>query len=160
MKLKLFVAGLVLATAVTSCSKEDVTNPSDDATLSTATVIGNIKANYDLRNDIASLTLEAVAGVTVVATMDGADQVYNADPNYEYPTISYTTTTDANGEFSISVDLLDKGTTVSFDFSDIYLDKIDTTGTDVGVQFSKVGGNLNVNLVPGQTLIEEVYFND
>ena len=161
MKLKLLVAGLVLTTAFTSCSKDEVTNPSDDATLKTATVIGNIKANYDLRNDDPTLTLEAVSGVEVIATMAGEDQVYNSDPNYEYPAISYTTTTDANGEFSITVELLEKGTKVFFQFSDVYLDKQrDGGGTDVDVEFSKIGGNLSVDLVPGQTVIEEVLFND
>lgn len=113
-----------------SCKKDDdalATGP----TLTMATVTGKLTANTDLRNDTSGVYNEMVpAGVTVVATINTGDWYRNKSrSSFEYANKVYTTTTDANGAYTLSIEVADQAVSVDLKMSEFYADQQqDTTG--------------------------------
>ena len=121
------LAGMVI---FGSCKKDEealATGP----TLTTATITGKLTANTDLRNDTSGIYNEKVAaGVTVVGVINTGEWYRNKTrSSYEYSNKVYSTTTDANGAYTLSVEVADQAVTVLVSMSDFYADQQqDTTG--------------------------------
>ncbi len=133
-----------LATAFVSCKKDEEEKEAPAAPVtSTSTVKGKIMVNTNLRNDTAGISKTAetfdtpASGVAVTAQIDTREWVYNAissggSNGFEYPKKTYTATTNAAGEFTIDVEVIDKGGNVELYFSDytalqLSTDSVETT---------------------------------
>lgn len=132
-----------LATAFVSCKKDEEKEAPVAPVTSTSTVKGKIMVNTNLRNDTAGISKTAetfdtpASGVAVTAKIDTEEWVYNpissSDSNgFEYPKKTYTAITNAAGEFSIDVEVIDLGASVELYFSDyaalqLSQDSVETT---------------------------------
>ena len=132
-----------LATAFVSCKKDEEKEAPVAPVTSTSTVKGKIMVNTNLRNDTAGISKQTetfdtpASGLAVTAKIDTKEWVYNAisssgSNGFEYPSKTYTATTNAAGEFSIDVEVIDKGADVELYFSDyaalqLSKDSVETT---------------------------------
>ena len=129
-----------LATTFVSCEKDEEKVEPVAPVTSTSTIEGKIMVNTNLQNDTAGISKTAetfdtpASGVAVTALIDTREWVYNAiDSNgFEYPKKTYTATTNSAGEFSIDVEVIDKGGNVELYFSDytalqLSTDDVETT---------------------------------
>ena len=92
----------VLLVSLEGCKKKDeVLNPKP--AMGTATIKGKVTGdiNYNTAGD------ENLEGVTVIATVDREDEVVNPDNDYNYGTRVYSTVTDANGEYTLTIEVGD-----------------------------------------------------
>ena len=122
--LSVTVCALVGMVIFGSCKKDEealATGP----TLTTATITGKLTANTDLRNDTAGVYNEKVAaGVTVIGVINTGEWYRNKTrSSYEYSNKVYSTTTDANGAYTLSIEVADQAVTVNMSFSDFYADQ-------------------------------------
>jgi len=145
MKKKLFSILAIGAIAITSCEKEVL----DSNQLGEAVITGNIYANLDETNDVNSAGLfslgsnpESVKGITVSVTIDTRIWDQSPDNNYDYPEKTYTATTDANGNYTLTIPATDKPSNVNLKFGNLYTTqkKYTTDGSDL-TEDVKVGGN-------------------
>lgn len=161
--LSVFAIGLL---ALTSCKKEEVATE-----LGTATVKGNIYADLDYTNDVNSSGVyaegsnpEAVEGMVVKATVSTYYWDQDPDSYSDYQEMTYTATTDANGDFTMEIPANDNPYTVTLEFADVYTTKTsysaegNTVTNDVEVSL----GDVNVEVYKGAsvTVNEEAYVND
>ena len=150
MKRKLMFTTLslaALATAFVSCTKdEEKVEPVAVVTVK-STIKGKIMINRNLRNDTAGLSKNAetfdtpASGVAVTAQVDTREWVYNAVPDsgsngFEYPMKTYTATTNATGEFTIDVDVIEAGGNVEVYFSDYSALQLSTDSVEKTKVFS------------------------
>ncbi len=138
-----------LSTAFVSCKKDEEEKPEPAAPVTaTSTIKGKIMVNTNLRNDTAGISKTATtydtpaAGVGVTAQIDTREWVNNAvsgsgSNGYEYPKKTYTATTDGNGEFSLDVEVSEKGGTVEIYFSDYFAVQTTADSVDVNKVFSE-----------------------
>jgi hypothetical protein len=159
------LGAMALAVVSVSCKKDEeedkkIANP----TASSATISGRIMANTDLRNDTNGTIYEkGQAGIKVIARASNKNLLYNADNNYEYADNAFTGETDADGNFSISVQTLNKGVDYTVYFSEYLAEQQqDTTG---GVKARKEtkrffynAGSTNVFVVPGYSKVLDVQY--
>ena len=121
----MFAAAVMTALAFTSCKKYEVSGPLDLSELQTVTIQGNMYADLDETNT----TLEkAPQGLKVTVSIPFTD--YNStagDGNH-----IVTTTTDANGKFSINVPVVSDGVDAT-----IYFESFTASVN------TQVGGNSN-----------------
>jgi len=171
MKRKSMFAALslaALATAFVSCKKdEEKVEPVAPVTVK-STIKGKIMVNTNLRNDTAGISKAAetfdtpASGLAVTAQIDTRDWVYNAVPNggtngFEYEKKTYTATTSATGEFSIDVDVIDKGGNVELYFSDYSALQLTADSVNTTKVFSEP--MKNVTALPGQTKFYNIELN-
>lgn len=151
MKRKLMFATLglaALATAFVSCKKDEEPKTEPEApAVATSTIKGKIMVNTNLRNDTAGISKTATtydtpaSGVGVTAQIDTREWVNNAVPaggsnGYEYPKKTYSATTNSAGEFTIEVEVSDKGGDVEIYISDYFAVQTTTDSVDVNKVFS------------------------
>lgn len=124
MKKQLFAALSFSAIALVGCKKEDPV----PVELGTAVVSGTLRANLDLSNDVTAsgvyqmgLNPEAVAGVQVSVTISTSNWDLNPTAGYSYPTKTYTATTDANGNYSLSIPANTKSFGATVVFGDVIM---------------------------------------
>jgi hypothetical protein len=119
MKRKMFSIMAIAAIALTSCKKDEV----DSSELGEATLSGNVWAELDLTN----ATTESVAGMQVTVIVDTYDWDQNPDNNYDYEERVYTTTTDASGNWTLTIPATESGYNIDVDFVDTYGSRIVAT---------------------------------
>jgi hypothetical protein len=98
---------------LTSCKKEEVL---DSNQLGEATINGNLFAHIDETNDvdangnyIQNLTPENLEGVAVTVTINTMSWDQSPDVNYDYPEKTYSTVTDADGNYTLTIPCTDAG---------------------------------------------------
>lgn len=132
--MKKVLLGLIAAAAITSCIKREDSLSTDQATnLGKGTITGAIWAKTDYigdtlpngATDFDELGVTGLQGFNVTATYS----TNNLDPdNVNAETMVMNTTTDANGEYTFSVDATGQGTTVTVQIDGIVT--IDVTHED------------------------------
>jgi hypothetical protein len=107
LKLTMALVALPVLFSLTSCDKDsDAKNTTPATELGKATISGVITGNLDLTNSVAN---EGIAGVTVTVWINNNDLINNytswwagqAAEGYR----TYTAVTDADGKYSVSVDV-------------------------------------------------------
>ena len=126
---------LIAVLFLSNCKKEDDTTTSEAMT--TAIIKGKVFANLNTANDTTSggvyqLNLEiAPKGTKIIAVVNAADLVANPIAGHTYEDITFETTVDANGEYSITVDAIAKNANYTIKAEDFIYDQTvpDVTGT-------------------------------
>ncbi len=103
---------LIALLFLSNCKKtEDETTPE---AMTTAIIKGKVFADLNTANDTTSngfyqLNNEtAPAGTKIIVVVNAADLVANPIAGHTYEDISFETTVDANGEYSVTVDAIAK----------------------------------------------------
>lgn len=110
-----------------SCEKETSNTPS---VIGKATITGKALVNLNYINDVPSTTYDKVAaGTKIYAKINSKDLVLNPT-NGNYADIIYTTTVDASGNYSFTIDANTKPVNVSI-YSDDFRENlvVDATTT-------------------------------
>lgn len=154
---------IILSGLAISC--ESISNPEPinaiDSTR-TATIQGTAYANLDETNDTTGTTEEDFERVpqntTVKVTLDAEDFASSIEPGVEYGSLSFETTVDASGNFSIEVPAL--GDPVN---AEVYLDSF--TATQVQADSSEEQRNYspqffpyNITVVAGLTSFSDAIY--
>jgi hypothetical protein len=122
MKRKIFSIMAIAAIALTSCKKDEPAT----SELGEATINGNVWADLDQTDDfengiyVSELNPEGVEGMQVYIEINTADYVQNPVGGYDYETRTYTTTTDANGDYTFTIPATEEGFDVDIYFEDMY----------------------------------------
>lgn len=112
----------IAAIALTSCKKDEPAT----SELGEATINGNVWADLDQTDDfengiyVSELNPEGVEGMQVYIEINTADYVQNPVGGYDYETRTYTTTTDANGDYTFTIPATEEGFDVDIYFEDMY----------------------------------------
>lgn len=109
-KISLLVA-LPLTVFLSSCSKDDETK-NEPIALGQTVVYGRVTADLTLNNGVLET---APAGTKINAWIEGSDLVLNPLYTVNYPRKYYTTTVDANGNYSLVIEAGSKAVTVHID---------------------------------------------
>ena len=155
MKRKFFSILAIAAIAMTSCKKEEVL---DSNQLGEATIKGNVFAYLDERNDInadglyiENLVPEVVAGIAVSVSINTEIWDQSPDTNYDYPTKTFTTVTDAEGNYTLTFPATDKPNMVTVKFGNMlgtyYTYSAD--GTELSKQIEVIGGSQSIDVYAG-----------
>ncbi len=144
----------VAALAMTSCKKNEPVDQLGDATIN-----GNIWAYLDATNDInaqgiyiANLNPEVVASMPISVEVNTMNWDQNPDYSYDYAKKTYTTTTDASGNYTLTIPATDEGYNVTVRLGDLFTERKSyaADGTTVITDNVKVGGNsFNVFIYKG-----------
>jgi hypothetical protein len=160
MKRTIFSIMAIGAIAFTSCKKDDV----DSTEVGSATINGNVWADLNQTDDtdgnglyIQALNPEGVDGMQVSIELNTANLVQSPEPGYTYDKEVYTTTADANGDYTLTIPATEEGFTVTLKFGDVHTtrtifatDGVSTITEDVEVtlanqtQFVFAGGTHDV----------------
>lgn len=122
MKTKLFSILAIGAIAITSCKKEEEA----ETMMGTATINGTIRADIDQTNDVNNAGLydeysmpDAVEGMIVRVEVDTKKWDESPVAGFDYAVKTYTTTTDAEGKFSLEIPATTNGYTVNIEFENV-----------------------------------------
>lgn len=142
--------------AFTSCEDEEKTDP---GTNPKATIKGQVKADFDLSNNATDINEDfAPQGTKIFFRIDAEDLVLNPDPNYDYQTLQYETTVDANGNYSISLPTAThQAVNVDIQPDQFLHDQTDMGGSDKSDVVFVSGGN-NVLTKNGQTYNKDLTY--
>jgi hypothetical protein len=159
MKKKLFSIMAIAAIAMTtSCKKEEAL---DSNQLGEATINGNVFAYIDGRNDVDAnglfideLTPENLEGLAVSVSINTMIWDQSPDNNYDYPVKTYTTTTDADGNYTLTIPATDEPNNVTIVFGDMLATYWEYTadGSDASKEIEIDGGSQNVSIFNGASL--------
>lgn len=163
-KLSIIASAVILLTGLSSCVKVEDENTSPKTDLGKATIKGNIFADLDLTNS----EKDAMSGVTVSFYLNIQDLISNYNyyyygnnySNYFNGYRSYSGTTDANGNYSVDVEVGTKGSTVYMVYPEIFnADQKQENGSMANVPFAKqtYTGN-SIFLVKNQVYIQNVEY--
>jgi hypothetical protein len=147
MKQLFLVSTTILALTITACQNENSVNPRPtDQIVSTVNIKGKVKAELNTTNAVLE---NAPTGLKIVAEVDTYDLVLNPT-SANYPSKYFEATVDANGEYTIGVDVGPYGNNVKLYFPDFRAD-VSTASTPVSTVFT--GSTRNVTVVKGQDKI-------
>jgi len=126
MKKFFIILSLAGVVGFTSCKNENTVNP--QPSMSRATIKGVVYAELDNTRTGKEF---APAGTKITVTIDTKKLALNPDSSASYGTRYYQTTVDANGNYSINIDLNSNQTPVSVDIipSEFLYDEITGTST-------------------------------
>ena len=102
----------IAALALVSCKKDEV----NSTELGEATITGNLWAELDYTN----ATPEGVSGMQVKVEINTQDWDQQPVPGYNYDKKVYTTTTDASGNYTLTLPATDEGYNVTIEFEDLF----------------------------------------
>lgn len=128
-----FITTFAIALAGLAISCESISNPEPinaiDST-ETATIRGTAYANLDKTNDTTFVTKEnyerAPQGTTIKVVLDSRDFASNIEPGVDYKSLTYKTTVNSSGDYSIEVPALGDPIT-----AEIYFDSFTASQTQV-----------------------------
>ncbi|MBL7875110.1 MAG: hypothetical protein JNL53_05570 [Cyclobacteriaceae bacterium] len=147
MKKLFFVGTFIFALIITACQNENSVNPRPtDQIVSTVNIKGRVKAELNTTNAVLE---NAPAGLKIVAEVNTRDLVLNPTGG-NYPTKYFEATVDANGEYTIGVDVGPYGNNVKLYFPDFRAD-VATGAATVSTLFT--GSTRTVSVVKGQDKI-------
>lgn len=138
------LALMSLATVITftSCDKDETFEYTPEA-LGKATIKGKVSAELDVTNNVYET---APAGTRVSVTLDTELLAANPINGYDYEVKTYEATTDANGEYTITVDASSKAASVT-----IYVE--DFTSNDMVYTTAPVAFNIVENITKVQDFV-------
>lgn len=104
---------MLLPVAVTfqSCTKDQETENKATVAMGSSTITGRITADLTLGNS----DLEGVAGIKITGRISTADLVTNTSGGVTYATRTYEAITDANGNYTLTIEANTKPVTVTLD---------------------------------------------
>ena len=145
MKRKIFSVIAIAAVAFTSCKKDEA----ETTELRTATINGNVWADLDESNDVdpntglyvQALNPEGVEGMQVTVEVNTMNWDQNPVAGYDYDTKIYTTTTDANGDYTLTIPATEEGYNITIQFEDVY-----TTKTEYSPSGANITEDVRVSL--------------
>jgi len=158
MKNKLkFIATLMLASVVVlslnSCKKKD--EAAEVVPLGKATISGKLTANLDYTISGE----ENVAGVTVLVRINTYDLVTSPNEDANYPDKIYSAVTDANGNYSIDIEVGSQEVYARVVFPDFTFNAI--TGGDPATERTVYYGGSNYHdLYQGGSTVSDYNYND
>ncbi len=152
--------------ATFACKKEGEEDDLASTTEKTATFKGKVLANTDQTNDTTEFGTPQTqyeappAGTKIILSIDGYDLDATPDDDYDYPVRTFSTSTDASGNFSIELPALSNST------YEYVLDEF-TANVKIGFQnnspifdndviFSATPGS--VTLTQGQVRVKELFY--
>ena len=119
--LSVLLLAAVTLVSLNSCKKDDNVAPA----LGSATISGRLTANLDLNSTTGPAN---VSGVAVLVTVLSSDQVTNTS-GITYATKVYTATSDANGLYSVNVEVGDKAVNATVKPNDFVYNQVQITGS-------------------------------
>lgn len=147
-----------------SCKEEEPENT--PAVEGMATYKGTMFVNSNLPNDTTSTGApqtqweKVPAGTKITLSINAIDLVSNPDFSYDYGTRTFSATTDANGNYSISVPAIN-GSTYDVVLDDFKIDVLTGYQNNQPVfdedQLQSYGST-GVSLTTGQTKIQDFYY--
>jgi hypothetical protein len=147
MKQLFLVSTTLIMLAFTACQNENSVNPRPtDQIVSTVNIKGKVKAELNNTNAVLE---NAPTGLKIVAEVNTRDLVLNPTAG-NYPAKYFEGTVDANGEYTIGVDVGPYGNNVKIYFPDFRAD-VSTASTPVSTVFT--GSTRTVTVVKGQDKI-------
>jgi hypothetical protein len=145
---KLFVTLFaVSAVAFTSCDNENSVNPQP---LGTAKVSGTVFADFDYTNNTDGKTWDKVANKKVIV------EIYD---DYSETVRYMETTTDANGNYAVDVELGNRGLEVGLQLVD-FKQTVKYEGETQEETFYGDYFNSGLWAVKGGEYIRDIYYND
>lgn len=148
--LLLIAAPLIM---LSSCSDDETKNTAT-VELGSATITGRVTADVILNNGIKK---DGLPGYTVAATINTQDLV--TSPSGSYPSKTFTTITDANGNYTLNIDANIKPVSVTLSYSpDFYASQTTENNTNRRVRYftasPAAGGAFTVS--KGQTVTRDI----
>ncbi|RLD47995.1 MAG: hypothetical protein DRI94_13175 [Bacteroidetes bacterium] len=156
---------LIAVLFLSNCKKdEDTTTPE---AMTTAIIKGKVFASLNTANDTTSngfyqLNQEtAPVGTKIIAVVNAADLVVNPIAGHTYEDITFETTVDANGEYSITVDAIaqDANYTIKaqdFIYDQTVMDVYPATKTERKVF---TAADQNTSIVKNNTKVIDITYN-
>jgi hypothetical protein len=148
-----------LFTVFTACNKDEQPEPLSPGS---AMVSGRLTANLD-ETDFQLQAVPAGTGVTFI--IDGADLERNPQPGYNYEDVVVRGTTDADGNYSVSLPAVKKSINVQVVFDEFEFDANVLTTNDDGFQEAVIErrtftrANASVSIIEGQVLVKDYNYN-
>lgn len=140
--LKISLAAVIFAAFTFGC--ENITNPEPISSIDstkTATIQGTATAIFDLTTfDVEP----AQAGTKVKVVIDSQQFVSSPQPGVQYQNLTYTTTLDADGNFSIEVPALDGSTQTTIYFDSFKANQVQGDGTEEETTFTPTPNPINL----------------
>jgi hypothetical protein len=138
---------------LSSCSDDETKNTAT-VELGSATITGRVTADVILNNGIKK---DGLPGYTVSATINTQDLV--TSPSGNYPSKTFTTITDANGNYTLNIDANIKPVSVTLSYSpDFYASQTTENNTNRRVRYftasPAAGGAFTVS--KGQTVTRDI----
>ena len=153
MKRKMFSIMAIAAIAFASCKKEEAVSTQ----LGEAVINGNIYADLDYTNDLDGAGLydqglinENVEGLTISVEVNTSNYDQTPEPGYAYDIKTYTATTDASGNYSLTIPATEDAFEVFVQLGYVYTTRKSyaVDGVTVLEENVKVGGNT----LPGMSI--------
>jgi hypothetical protein len=156
MKRKIFAALAISAIAFVSCKKDEPVAPADPGS---ATVKGTLWANTDTNNDTdgggfyMETFEEAPSGIVITAVINSMDLDQTPDPLFDYQDMSWTATTDADGNFTFTgLPCYNTSIDCELRFNDFTADQKQGTND---VETDYFGGTATVSIWNGAVVIND-----
>lgn len=146
-------------TAFTACKKDEQKEP---LSAGSAMVSGRLTANLD-ETDFQLQSVPSGTGVTF--RISGADLDRNPQPGYNYEDVIVRGTTDANGNYSVSLPAVKKSINATVIFDEFEFDATVLTTNDDGFQEAIIErrtftrANATISIVEGQVLVKDYNYN-
>lgn len=156
MKKQLLKITLLLAASVTllqSCSDDESKNTAT-VNMGSATITGRVTADVILNNGVKK---DGLAGFTVTATISTQDLV--TVPSGTYPNKTYTAVTDANGNYTLSVEANVKPVNVTINYpNEFYGAQITESNTSRRVRYfgATPAGGAGFQVTNGQVVTRDI----
>ncbi len=156
MKKKLFSILAIGAIAITSCKKEEVL----DLSLGDAIIKGNVYSNLDYSNDLVNgsyvqgAVKEGVEGMAISVEVNTYYWDQSPDNNYDYAKKTYTTTTDENGDYELTIPATDQSYNVNIKFAEVVTSRAlyTTDGSSVSENIKVNSFSRNISIFKGAAL--------
>lgn len=153
MKKVIYLAMSFAAAALifNACSSDDEATP--ESVTTTATISGIVTAPTDTATD----PMEPIEGVQIHASINMGDVALNYDPAFDYENLTFTATTNADGEYSLEVTAGTRPVDVTVLGDDARLTVTLSDSTSEMQTFRVNPSNLSV--VGGQNVILDLEYN-
>ncbi len=161
-----FITTFAIALAGLAISCESISNPDPlnaiDST-QTATIQGTAYANMDETNDTTGVTEEdyerAPQGTTVKVILDSRDFASNIEPGVDYKSLTYETTVNSSGDYSIEVPALGDPINAEIYFDSFTASQTQGDGTEEQREYSPQQFPYTVSIVAGLNSFNDAMYN-
>lgn len=165
--MKTHLLQLTIAVALISvlAACENISNPEPIEVINTektATIQGVVYANLDVTNDTTGTMQQdferAPANTTIKVVLDSRDFVRNPHPAVNYQSLTYETTVDASGNYSIEVPALDRGVNAEIYINNFIANQVQADTSNRSRTFRPSSFPYNVTVVAGMSTFEDIIY--
>lgn len=150
----IFTIALMIAVVFQSCKKDEQPTPATIDLTKSATIKGKVKAELDNSN---STSESAPSGTKIIFQVSAQD--FPLDPSGNYDDLLYTATVDANGDYTISVPVNNKGVNYTIRPVDFEYNQVQAAPAGSTIRKIYSAGSISVNgLITGETRIEDIMY--